>query len=76
MAGTVEGDRIHLEAVHRFPNGVVERDGHLRWDLDALYNEVRAGLARVQAPASIGIDTWAVDYDLSTVGQILPGIRG
>ena len=21
-------------------------------------------------------DTWAVDYDLSTVGQILPGIRG
>ncbi len=61
-----------LETVHRFPNGVVEHDGGLRWDFDALYAEVLEGLraaatvAAVQGEtiASIGIDTWAVDYGL------------
>ena len=33
-----------LEVVHRFPNGVVELDGGLRWDFDALFAEVLAGL--------------------------------
>lgn len=65
MAGTVHGDgRIELEARHRFPNGVVERDGHLRWDVGRLLDEVQAGLALVPEAASIGIDTWAVDYGL------------
>ncbi len=64
MAGTVEGDGLHLEAVHRFPNGVADVDGHLRWNLTALVEEVRVGLARVPDAASIGIDTWGVDYGL------------
>lgn len=65
MAGTVHEDgRIELEARHRFPNGVVDRDGHLRWDVGRLHAEVRAGLALVPEAASIGIDTWAVDYGL------------
>ncbi|WP_258073871.1 rhamnulokinase family protein [Arthrobacter sp. Y81] len=61
-----------LETVHRFPNGVVESDGGLRWDFDALFAEVLAGLAaaarvageRGETISSIGIDTWAVDYGL------------
>ena len=61
-----------LETVHRFPNGVVESDGGLRWDFDALFTEVLAGLAaaariaaeRGETISSIGIDTWAVDYGL------------
>lgn len=65
MAGTVHEDgRIELDARHRFPNGVVERDGHLRWDIRRLHAEVRAGLALVPEAASIGIDAWAVDYGL------------
>ena len=36
MAGHVAGGAVSLEAVHRFPNGVVECDGHLRWDLKRL----------------------------------------
>lgn len=63
---------VALETVHRFPNGVVQSDGGLRWDFDALFAEVLAGLAaagRVAAErgehlTSIGIDTWAVDYGL------------
>ncbi|MDQ3469194.1 MAG: rhamnulokinase, partial [Actinomycetota bacterium] len=64
MAGVVEHDRVALEAVHRFPNGVTEIDGHLRWDFTALYREVVAGLALVPEAVSFGIDTWAVDYGL------------
>ena len=64
MAGTVDGDHVRLDAVHRFPNGVVERDGHLRWDFEALHAEVVTGLAKVAEAESIGIDTWGVDYGL------------
>ncbi|MFJ4030087.1 rhamnulokinase family protein [Paenarthrobacter sp. NPDC089989] len=61
-----------LETVHRFPNGVVEYDGGLRWDFDALFAEVLKGLAAAASVTagngeritSIGIDTWAVDYGL------------
>ena len=61
-----------LEVVHRFPNGVVELDGGLRWDFDALFAEVLTGLAaaarvageRGETVTSIGIDSWAVDYVL------------
>ncbi|CAN7481382.1 rhamnulokinase [Arthrobacter sp. LjRoot78] len=61
-----------LETVHRFPNGVVESDGGLRWNFDALFAEVLTGLAaaasvageRGETISSIGIDTWAVDYGL------------
>lgn len=68
MAGRVADGRVELEAVHRFPNGVVERDGHLRWDVTALFAEVLTGLAalvdRHPDVVSIGVDTWAVDYGL------------
>lgn len=64
IAGVVEGTGVHLEAVHRFPNGATRRDGHLRWDLGRLEAEVRTGLVRVPDATSIGIDTWGVDYGL------------
>lgn len=72
ILGRVGSDGVQLEVVHRFPNGVVEIDGGLRWDFDALFAEVLEGLraaatvAAVQGEriVSIGIDTWAVDYGL------------
>jgi rhamnulokinase len=72
ILGRVTGGRAELQTVHRFPNGVKEFDGGLRWDFDALCAEVLTGLAaaataaasRGESIASIGIDTWAVDYGL------------
>lgn len=59
---------LALEAVARFPNGPVEAEGALHWDFSALYRHVVAGLrdavAAEPALASIGIDSWAVDYGL------------
>ncbi len=63
---------VSLETIHRFPNGVIQLDGGLHWDFDSLLAEVLTGLsvaAKVaessgEQIASIGIDTWAVDYGL------------
>jgi rhamnulokinase len=75
-AHTADGGpaRATLDIVHRFPNAVVQSDGGLRWDFDALFAEVLTGLAaagkaaaeRGETITSIGIDTWAVDYGLVT----------
>ena len=64
VAGRVADERIELEVVHRFPNGVLEAEGHLRWDFDRLAAEVRQGLDLLPEAESIGIDTWGVDYGL------------
>ncbi|ATG53580.1 sugar kinase [Brachybacterium ginsengisoli] len=71
MLGVLEDGRIDLVPAHRFENRLVERDGHLSWDLDALWAEIRQGLADAHdlalvrglpGLASIGVDSWAVDY--------------
>ena len=60
---------IELEEIHRFGNEQKMIDGHLRWDFDALFNELKIGLKKAFAKygdeiKSIGIDTWGVDYGL------------
>lgn len=64
VAGVVESGRIRLEEVHRFANQPVRRSGHLRWDVERLWQELITGLRRVPDAESIGVDTWGVDYGL------------
>lgn len=60
---------LSLTETHRFDNTLRSDDvsGHQCWDLDFLEAEMRKGLviASEQGPlASVGVDTWAVDYVL------------
>lgn len=75
MLGHVGANELQLEPVARFANGPVEIDGGLHWNLTGLYGSVLAGLAEAatRAPnlASIGIDSWAVDYGLLSGGRLL-----
>ncbi len=70
MLGRWDGSYIALEEIHRFANGMVERDGRLFWDVNRLWREVRTGMQQYATQenqallVSIGIDTWAVDYAL------------
>ena len=68
IIGQVTDGRMELTEVYRFENGLVQRDGHLCWDIDALAESVVAGLAAAHeqgfSPTTIGIDTWAVDFVL------------
>ncbi len=67
LASMVDG-KMHLEEVYRFPNGMDNKDGTLCWDVDRLFSEIKNGLKKCKElgkiPASMGIDTWGVDYVL------------
>jgi rhamnulokinase len=76
MLGHVDDGMLRLEQVARFPNGPVPGpDGGLHWDFTALYRHILDGLAeafrREPGIASIGIDSWAVDYGLVHGGELL-----
>lgn len=75
MIGRVGEDSLELELVTRFPNGPVHGPDGLHWDFDALYGHIVEGLTeavrREPAIASIGIDSWAVDYGLLRDGELL-----
>jgi rhamnulokinase len=68
VAGWLVDGALQLDLVHRFPNGAAEAGGHLRWNLTGLYEQVLIGLEKLAerhpGVASVGIDTWAVDYGL------------
>jgi rhamnulokinase len=61
-----------FEELRRFHYPPVECDGHLRWDLRRMFDEVKAGLRDAGARAtalgrrvtSVGVDSWGVDYGL------------
>ncbi|HUF99066.1 MAG TPA: FGGY-family carbohydrate kinase [Ilumatobacter sp.] len=59
---------LHPEVVHRVAHAPRrDADGHLRWDWERIVGAVVDGLERAldHGPlASIGVDTWAVDYGL------------
>lgn len=65
------GDRgIELEEVHRFPNQPVQAGPRLHWDILRLLHEIKQGLLQAKRhnggaePASLAIDSWAVDFGL------------
>ena len=66
VVGTLDGARMRMTEVHRFRTPLVEDDGHLYWDAEALWAEARTGLARALEAAptlrSVSVDSWAVDY--------------
>ena len=64
----LEDGKMILEEVHRFPNGMKEKNGHKCWDQAQLFEEIKTGMKKCAAmgkiPCSMGIDTWAVDFAL------------
>ena len=67
ILGILADGRFTLREVRRFQTPSFTADGHLHWDADRLTAELVAGFdAAVEAAggalASIGIDTWGVDY--------------
>jgi rhamnulokinase len=75
MLGHVGPGELRLVPVARFPNTPVRTPDGLHWNILELYRSIIAGLsgAAKQEPhlASIGIDSWAVDYGLLRQGRLL-----
>ncbi|UOQ44987.1 rhamnulokinase [Halobacillus salinarum] len=68
ILGSVDDGRLWLDEVHRFDNHVTKKGAYDSWDIHHLFHEIKSGIHKCKArgiePASIGIDTWAVDFVL------------
>jgi len=67
ILGAFDGQRLSLEVLHRFPNGAVRTLDTLHWDVLRLYSEMLHALRLAAGKAdiaSVGIDTWGVDFAL------------
>ncbi len=68
MLGTLDGGRVQLEEIHRFPNRSLTEDGHFHWDLAHLQGEIFAGIEKAAARgvpiAGLSTDSWGVDFVL------------
>ena len=72
VLGSLSPGGLVLREAHRFRYDPRPAGGHLRWDMASLSAGVREGLARAAADAaalgrplaSVGVDSWGVDYGL------------
>jgi len=64
MLGRFDGSKVTLQEVYRFPNGPVQVEDHVYWDVRRLFEEVKKGLGLAGRAArldSIGLDAWGND---------------
>jgi rhamnulokinase len=78
LLGRFDGQQLQLEEVYRFENGAVDVGGRLYWDLLGQWAHVRQGLRIAGSRwgdrvASVGVDTWGVDFGLLGRGDELLG---
>ena len=78
VAVSFDGERFSTEVAARFPTSARTVDGVLRWDVEALWREVVAGLGALAEHSgraglrSVGVDTWGVDHGiLDAAGRLL-----
>ncbi|MDR2675000.1 MAG: rhamnulokinase [Opitutaceae bacterium] len=71
ILGAWSKNRLKLDAVHRFPNTFRTLGRNDYWEIGALWHEIQTGLRKAAAAlprgarlASVGVDTWGVDYAL------------
>ncbi len=68
ILGSIENGRLRMKELTRFPNQMLQIGEHLHWNIYALFESLKAGLAAAKKEGveitSIGIDTWGVDFAL------------
>lgn len=73
VVGTLDGESLSLDEVHRFPHGAHSVNGDLVWDMFHLEEQIGVGITRALADRevavrSVAVDTWGVDYVLLAPG--------
>ena len=80
ILGSLRDGKLVLEEIYRFENAVQNQHGTLVWDVEQLFEEVKAGIKKCKElgkiPLTVAIDTWGVDYVLldKTKREILPAV--
>ncbi len=78
MAGLFDGGQLKLAEIYRFENGPVYVGDHMHWDVLGLWKDITVGLRAAgndygRSLASVGVDTWGVDFGLLGRGDELLG---
>ncbi len=77
IVGNFDGKKITLDEIHRFQNGPVNLNGSLYWDILKIFSEIKTAISNCALSdnkdiASMGIDTWGVDYGfLDSRGKLI-----
>ncbi len=69
VLGALADGRLAVHEVRRFPNTPLSLTGHIHWNVYGLLDEMKAAMRDAAAaigarPASVGVDTWGVDFGL------------
>jgi len=68
MIGTLDGGKLQLTELHRFPSRLIHCQQHFHWDVYYLFEQIRLVLENLKQQDfrlnSLGIDTWGVDFGL------------
>ena len=68
ILGHLENGKLCVEEIYRFSNGAENKDGHLIWDIEGIFEHVLIGMEKCteagKIPSAVSIDTWGVDYVL------------
>ena len=77
IIGWRENGEIKTLELYRFENHMDSNDGHLTWDTERLFKEIKEGIKvaflKYKNIESLAIDTWGVDYVLINDGKsIIP----
>ncbi len=76
ILGSLSDNKLTLEEVTRFPNQMLQLNGHCYWNIFSLYENLKKGLAEIAKKripvTSVGIDTWGVDVAcLASDGSVI-----
>ena len=66
IIGWMEDGTLQTEEVYRFPNSVRRVDGHLEWDIDSLFANVKQGIKAAFEPPG---------YRRDAAGIALPAVH-
>ena len=68
IVGAFNGKKLTLTENHRFSNDPVILNGTMYWDILRIFHEIKQSIGKTviagEKIASMGIDTWGVDYAL------------
>ncbi|MEM6473334.1 MAG: rhamnulokinase family protein [Planctomycetota bacterium] len=77
IAGWLDQNLLKLEEVHRFENEPIRVQDSLQWNVLGLWSEIVKGLrlaaTRYETVASVGVDSWGVDYVLLDENEQVAG---
>ena len=73
IIGWKENGEIKTKEIYRFENHMDNENGHLVWDTERLFREIKSGIkaafSQYKNIESLAIDTWGVDYVLIRDGK-------